>query len=71
MKRIICFFKGHIPCSDKRVKEIEYAIRMFECDAWGSSAFSNMDRIKELRSEKQSCVRCGRLLGEQLDKGER
>ena len=55
-------FKGHVPVSKKRKKDIKYAIQMYGYDVWGSSAFSNMDKMKELRTEYMSCTRCDKQI---------
>ena len=62
MKRILCLFKGHIKPTNKRKKEIRGAIYYFELDVYGSSAFGNIESIKQLEKELISCVPCNRYL---------
>ena len=59
---IECMFKGHVPVSKKRKEDILYAIQMYGYDVWGHSAFSNMDRMDELRAEYMSCTRCNKQI---------
>lgn len=61
MKWLICLFKGHQEISEERKDEIEYALKMYGWDVWGTDAFSNIQKMKRLKAERDSCTRCKRL----------
>lgn len=58
MKRKI---KQRINRINKRLREIRYAIYMYGLDAWGSSAFGNMEKMAALRKEAVTLARRKRL----------
>ena len=41
----------------KKIKENKYAIMMYGYDVWGSSASSNVEKMKELRQENKNLRR--------------
>jgi len=45
---------------DKEIAKREHAIQMYGFDVWGSSAGSNVDRMKELRKEIENLKKYGK-----------
>lgn len=45
------FFKNKINKINKRLREIEYADMMYGLDAWGTDAFSNIQKMRKLEKE--------------------
>lgn len=57
------WIKNKIKKIDARVKEIDYAIYMYGLDAWGHSAFSNIEKMERLRKEKDKLIKRKKLWG--------
>lgn len=51
------WFKNKINQINKRVREIDYAIKMYGYDAWGSNAFGNIETIHKLKKEKNGLLK--------------
>lgn len=58
-KFAVCIFKNHKPVSRKRKKQLLGTYRDLGLDIIGYSAFSNIQRMKEIKNELERCIRCG------------